>query len=75
MGLINRVADAIEGRNRKHENVGRRFHSPFFQRDIIVTAYKNNREWWFMFPHGTREHRARTALSYFITKGYEKKED
>lgn len=74
MGIVSKIADAIEGKDRTHKNVGRRVYSPFFRKDLLVTAYKNDREWWFRFHGGVKEHKAQTALSYFINKGYEKEE-
>lgn len=58
-------------KNRKHENVGRVFHSPYFDRKIRVVAFNSDDKWWFCFEGtgGTAdysEHRAETKLSYFV---------
>lgn len=58
-------------KNRKHENVGRVFHSPSFDRKIRVVAFNRDDKWWFCFEGtgGTAdysEHRSETKLSHLV---------
>lgn len=61
-------------KNRKHENVGRRFYSPYFERFIVVSAYNGDSKWWFRFNGRGKEHRAESTLSHFIDNKLERPE-
>lgn len=58
-----------------HPNVGRKFHSPFFGKDIVVTAYTDDENWTFDFTDGVKFFgKSQTPLSYFENNNLEIKE-
>ena len=63
-------------KNRKHENVGRTFYSPYYMSNITVVAFNSNDKWWFCFADTEgkthyHEARAHTDFRYFVESGLE----
>lgn len=64
-------------KHKKHENVGRVFRSPFFDKNIVVVEYRNRRHWYFKFltddfkEKGSR-YRAQTDFEYFLKNALER---
>lgn len=58
-------------KNRKHRNVGKRIYSPYFDRELIITAYNNDQRWYYRFAGDPerREYPGKTFYSYYVLNG------
>lgn len=58
-----------------HPNVGRKLYSPFFKKNIVVTAYTDDNNWMFDFEDGVKFYGiSHTPFSYYINNDLEIKE-